>query len=303
MTACASAGGPAPSATPDVESQGSLWIPRRIGSFHLAVYYAPESDSGSALYRYVGPDSVLMDVTLSPGPDLKEACPVDCAQAEAQAYASSWRSIWEGESDEHRARDVPLARGAASPWSLAVGVEGTAADSARFVWRAYYLPRLRMEIQGRYEAGTLRSFAVAQFLYYVMPAFSTPPVPLPGESRESVIEGFVGSWDFVGSPVLCGPAQHRISVQDSLFLVSTPRVDGRSDTTRYVIQRAGSGLIPGETHVLRIQRVGERARGAYGELVAWDLIMDSADRFRWRRNDWYYDQRSADVLRCDRGPF
>lgn len=290
-------------AVPGAESGPALWVPHRVGSFHLAVYSPPETDSSSSLYRFVGPDSVLVDVTFSPGPDLHVECPVECAEAEARAMRDTWIQLWQNEGPGRTATPARLPDDQAAPWLVALGFDGSAPDSARFGWRVFYLPGLRIEAQGRYTSSPLRDLVVAEFLYYVMPAFSTPPVPLPPSTPDAVIQGFVGSWDFVGSPLLCGPGRHRISVEGSQLLIATPRANGSTDTTRYAIQRAGPGIISGETHVLRIQRVGERERGAFGELIAWDLVMDSADRFRWHRNDWYFDELSSAVLRCDRGPY
>lgn len=283
-----------------------LWIPRRVGAFHLAVYYPPQDDQEGTLYRFVGPDSVLLDVTLAPGPDLDTACTLDCARSQAQALQSQWESLWESEAEGHVGETPNLPATPNTPWRLAVGVDGRteAEDGPRFAWRAFYVPQTRIEVQGRYTAGPVRSRAVAEFLHYVMFAFATPPLPLPDATPEALLAAVQGEWDYVGSALLCGPGRHRITVDgDSLLVVRTPQPSGDVDEERYRVVRAGPGILPALEHVIRLRKVNERERDAYGDLVAWDLVLAASDRYAWHRSDWYDDQRSVDVVRCDRGPY
>lgn len=283
-----------------------LWIPRRVGAFHLAVYYPPDDNQQGTLYRFVGPDSVLLDVTLAPGPDLETDCALDCARREADALQSQWQSLWESEAAEHESETPSLPATANTPWRLAVGVDGhtDAEDGPRFAWRAFYVPQTRIEVQGRYRGGPVRTRAVAEFLHYVMFAFATPPVPLPEPTPAAILTTIQGEWDYVGSPLLCGPGRHRISVEgDSLLTVRTPQPSGTVEEERYQVLRVGPGILPQLDHVIRLRKPNERQRGAFGDLVAWDVILAASDRHAWHRSDWYDDQRSVDVVRCDRGPY
>jgi hypothetical protein len=307
--ACRPAAPPASLADLLGEDPSPLWIPRRVGSFHLAVFQQDEDPTRGALYRYVGPDSILIDVTLAPGPDLALTCPVDCARAEMRNTARQFVGAITAEPGARTESSAELPATPDAPWRL--GHRSTfrhARDGVeeREEVLLYHVPGTRFEIRGRYVTSPLRDRWVAEFLRYVMEAFSSPPIPLPEPTPEAILRAVEGEWDYAGSRLLCGPGRHtiRASLADSSLVVTTPAGDNAPESVdRYRIMRIGPGIIPGQQHVVRAQLPGERRRGAYGELVAWDLVLAASDVYAWHRNDWYDDQRSVNVMRCDRGPY
>lgn len=287
-----------------------LWVPRRVGAFHLAVFQPDDDPARGVLYRFVGPDSVLMDVTLTPGPDLLVDCPLDCARDSMRVMVRGLLEAIEGQAAIRVVANDELRPSPTVPWRLAHRAAlSTAQDSIRIrtEQHLYYLPSTRLMVRGSFIESPARDQWVAEFLRYVVDAFSTPPVALPDPATyESILRAIEGEWDFVGSSLLCGPRRHRIkaSPADSSFTLTTPAVGPAAEEVEvYRIQRVGAGIVPGRTHVVRGRIPGETRRGAFGELVSWDLVLEDADRYSWHRNDWYDEQRSVNVLRCDRGPY
>lgn len=304
-----------PPAPPDLSDffaadPAPLWVPRRVGSFHLAVFHPDTDPARGALYRFVGPDSVLMDVTLTPGPDLLLQCPLDCARDSLRVIVGGLVQAIQGQDAIRVLVNEELRPSPLVPWRLAYRAAfRTTQDTLRIRTEQhyYYLPSTRLSVRGSFIETPARDRWVAEFLRYVVDAFATPPLALPEQSTyASILAAIEGEWDYVSSPHLCGPQRHTItaSLADSSFTVTTPAVGtAAAEVIEYRIQRVGGGIVPGLEYVVRAQIPGERRRGEYGELVSWDLILESADRYRWHRNDWYDDQRSTDVLRCDRGPY
>lgn len=287
-----------------------LWVPRRVGTFHLAVFQPDEDAARGALYRFVGPDSVLMDVTLTPGPDLLVSCPLECARDSMRVVVRGLLEAIEGQSAIQVLENQELRSSPTVPWRLAHRASlRTTRDTLliRTEQHVFYLPSTRVMVRGSFIESPTRDVWVAEFLRYVVDAFSTPPIALPEPpTYEAILSAMEGEWDFVGSSLLCGPRRHTItaSPSDSTFTVTTPAFGGApEEVVEYRIQRAGEGIVPGRTHVVRGRIPGERRRGAFGELVSWDLVLEGADRYSWHRNDWYDNERSVDVLRCDRGPY
>jgi hypothetical protein len=287
-----------------------LWVPRRVGAFHLAVFQPDEDPARGALYRFVGPDSVLMDVTLTPGPDLLVDCPLDCARDSLRVMVRGLLEAIEGQSAIRVLVNEELRPTPTVAWRLAHRAALRSTQDTLMVrteQHLYYLPSTRMLVRGSFIESPARDLWVAEFLRYVVDAFSTPPIPLPDPpTYESILRAIEGEWDFVGSPLLCGPRRHTIkaSPADSSFTITTPAFgNAAEEVVEYRIQRVGGGIVPGRAHVVRGRMPGETRRGAFGELVSWDLVLEDADRYSWHRNDWYDDQRSVNVLRCDRGPY
>lgn len=287
-----------------------LWVPRRVGAFHLAVFQPNDDPARGALYRFVGPDSILMDVTLTPGPDLLLQCPLECARDSLRVMLRGLLEAIEGQDAIRVLANEELRPTPVVPWRLAHRAAfRTTRDSLqiRTEQHYYYLPSTRLSVRGSFIESPARDLWVAEFLRYVVDAFSTPPIALPEPATfESILAAMEGEWDYVGSPLLCGPRRHTITTSpaDSSFTVTTPAFgNAPEEVVEYHILRVGGGVVPGLEYVVRARLPGETRRGEFGELVSWDLILESADRYRWHRNDWYDDQRSADVLRCDRGPY
>lgn len=301
----------APPASPDplLSDSAPLWIPRRVSTFHLGVFERQEDASRSSLYRYVGPDSILFDVTLSPGPDLGTRCPLSCARDSLEATLRLTGARADGTPPERTVRTDELAARPDSPWMLGRRtVSRTTRDSVvtRTERHIYFLPGTRIWVSGTYEESPARDAVVAEFLRHVVDAFATPPLSLPEPTREGILASIVGEWDHVGSPMLCGPGRHTIRISDdtSSFVVTTPDAEGGPPrVTTYQIVRIGPGILAGKEHVIRGFVEGETRRGSAGDPLMWDLVLEDADRYTWHRNDWFDDQRSADVLRCDRGPY
>ncbi len=294
---------------PMLSDPAPLWVPRRVGTFHLGVFQQDEDRSRGSLYRFVGPDSILFDVMLSPGPDLAARCPVACAKDSLDATLRPTGARADGTPDERAVWTEDLAARPESPWMLGRRtVSRTTRDTIvlRTERHLYYLPGTRLSVSGTYEESPARDAVVGEFLRHVVDAFATPPIPLPEPTRAGILASIVGEWDYVGSALLCGPWRHtiRLNADSTGFTVSTPADDGAAPRlVTYQIVRIGPGIVPGQTHVVRAFEVGETGRGAHGDPIMWDLVLDGTDRYSWHRNDWFDDQRSAAVLRCDRGPY
>jgi hypothetical protein len=115
----------------------------------------------------------------------------------------------------------------------------------------------------------------------------------PGRTLRAVLEG---RWDWSTNSRPCRYESHRIAfLENGRVLTITPigrdSVPGEPFVTTYdIIDETPSSL----TGAIR----GERRVARNGELVRWELILVSANRYVWRRTDLGSAATSAPILRC-----
>jgi hypothetical protein len=136
----------------------------------------------------------------------------------------------------------------------------------------------------------------------------TPPVgsaAVQSTSKPSIFEQLPGTWDWTGIRRSCQDNPHTISFSsDKQFMTLTHRrpfepapglqVDpDRPTEVRYEVRGHSDKAIR-----LFMVQPAETRRSDTGELVVWDLILISRDKYRWRRLDWPPAGGTRDVVRC-----
>jgi hypothetical protein len=58
-------------------------------------------------------------------------------------------------------------------------------------------------------------------------------------------------------------------------------------------------VLPGMPMVIRAELADESRRTADGDLVVWDLVLASDNRYHWHRTDWPEGAVTMAVIRCD----
>lgn len=128
-------------------------------------------------------------------------------------------------------------------------------------------------------------------------------VPDPNASP-GVMDLVVGTWDWARGDSTCLGNRHQISFSaDGTEMRLTHDVPLDSTTndrvTRYRILDSGAGVHPDLPFVIRAAMEGEDRRTEAGELVIWDLILATPNRYHWHRTDWPNLGVTNAIVRCD----
>lgn len=136
---------------------------------------------------------------------------------------------------------------------------------------------------------------------------AAPEKPVALAADDGVDASFkmaVGTWDFAHGDSTCIGNTHTISFtpdrQTMILTFNAPR-----DTTRasrlatYNVLSAGRGHFLDYPHTIRGAIDGETRRTATGDLVVWDLVIVTPNRYHWHRTDWPEDGMTGAVIRCD----
>ena len=156
-----------------------LRVPPTIGSFTMQMRHDYEDPSDGVQLRYVGADSLPIDVFVYPGPDLASDCPFICASSVMHDEIEVFRSAFPEMIQRHYVdsisvvRDDSLAAGPGAPWALArhltlAVVRNGAPQRSDFV--LYYLPGYRIKIRATYIVTPANVDIVKAFLAQAVPA-------------------------------------------------------------------------------------------------------------------------------------
>lgn len=106
-------------------------------------------------------------------------------------------------------------------------------------------------------------------------------------SAKLVYEMAAGTWDWAKGDSTCLGNKHEISFSaDTREMILTYQQPFDSATgqriARYRILMAGANVIPSMPYVIRGAMEGETRKDAMGQLVIWDLVLASPNRYHWR---------------------
>ena len=121
--------------------------------------------------------------------------------------------------------------------------------------------------------------------------------PTFGEYEGNAFEALTkGTWDWVGADNFCNGTPHSILISNDKKALQVIFHEGKSDSiagvTNYNI-RSVSGAI------LSTNMEGETRTDEQGNIVSWELIVNSPSEYCWRRSDWSQERCSAPRVRCD----
>jgi len=186
LSACAkapsSAAVPAPASSPVV----ALTVPERVAAFKMMKRHDYDDAGSGVQLRYEGPDSLIADVFVYPGPDLASECPLSCAEARMAAELAGFESsfpemIRRGfvQSASVTARDslVPPSTGL---WqlghhlTLAVTRDSLAQRSEFYL---YYLPGYRVKVRATFTEAESRLRDIRAFVAALVPLLAGRGVP------------------------------------------------------------------------------------------------------------------------------
>ena len=199
--ACSSAvrSSPVPAASPTVAASSSaqdsaariaIRIPPRVAAFRMGSRRDYEQRSLGTQLRYLGPDSLLADVYVYPGPGFDERCDSACAAEYFEQEIAQFRADFP-EMVRRRYYDSiavvtesPHVPGAGRPWRvgrhlrLAVVREG---KPARSDFHLFYLPGHRVKVRLTYDPSPTREQAIDAFVRDLLPQLlGAPASPPPG---------------------------------------------------------------------------------------------------------------------------
>jgi hypothetical protein len=180
----------AASSAPDADSARgvSIRIPARVGEFRMANRHDYEDPGLGVQLRYHGPDSLIADVYVYPGPGFDGKCDSACALDHFAREVEQFRTDFP-EMIRRRYYDSiavvtesALAPGPGRPWlvgrhlQLAVKREGRAARSDFYL---FYVPMYRVKVRLTYAPTSGRSQAIEGFMRDLMPRLVGSAAPTP----------------------------------------------------------------------------------------------------------------------------
>lgn len=126
----------------------------------------------------------------------------------------------------------------------------------------------------------------------------------PTDSLKATFDMAAGVWDWSRGDSTCLGNTHTISFtpdRQTMTLTFNAPADTtlKSRLTTYRVVSAGRGLYLDFPHVVRGAIIGESRRTTTGDLVVWDLVLASPNRYHWHRTDWPDDGATPAVVRCD----
>jgi hypothetical protein len=113
-----------------------------------------------------------------------------------------------------------------------------------------------------------------------------------------------GNWDWYNGDSTCLGNTHTVGFSpDRRTMTITFKQPLDTATGRrvasYRVLAAGSGIVPEVPFAIRAAMDAETRRTAKGELVVWDLLLASPNRYHWHRTDWAGRAVTRAIIRCD----
>lgn len=181
---------PAAASSPAQDSAGriTIRIPPRVAAFRMGSRRDYEDRSLGTQLRYLGPDSLLADVYVYPGPGFDEKCDSACAVQFFEREMAQFQSDFP-EMVRRRyydsitvAAENSHAPGMGRPWRvgrhlrLAVVHGG---KPARSDFHLFYLPGYRVKVRLTYDPTAARERAVDAFMRDLLPRLVGSPASAP----------------------------------------------------------------------------------------------------------------------------
>ena len=141
-----------------------------------------------------------------------------------------------------------------------------------------------------------------------VPAAAEPVIdPEVAAARDREPDTFTllqGTWDFAHGDTTCKGNRHEITFspdrQEMFLTFQTPFDTATGErVTRYKVVARGRDVHPHIPHILRTAMEGETRRTASGELVLWDILLVTPNRYHWHRTDWAPGGVTRPIIRCD----
>ena len=130
-----------------------------------------------------------------------------------------------------------------------------------------------------------------------------PQVP-PDSAARATFAYAAGTWDWHNGDSTCLGNTHTVAfspdrrIMTITFKEPFDTATGQRVAT-YRIIAAGSGLAAGTPFAIRAAMEGETRRTDLGQLVVWDLLLASPNRYHWHRTDWADLGVTRAIIRCD----
>jgi hypothetical protein len=132
------------------------------------------------------------------------------------------------------------------------------------------------------------------------------PEPETGPSQRAAAEVFslaVGMWDWWRGDSTCLGNTHEITFspdRSEMLLTFKAPIDTATGkrVVRYRILDVGPHLFPEPAQVLRASMEDETRRTDGGDLVIWDLVLATPNRYHWHRTDWEAGAVTRPIVRC-----
>jgi hypothetical protein len=128
--------------------------------------------------------------------------------------------------------------------------------------------------------------------------------PVAG-SAQDIFTLAMGTWDRARGDSTCMGNTHEISFSDDrqqMVLTFEEPIDTTGQRVyRYEIRGVGPEVLPPLTHVIRAFMIGETRKTDAGELVVWDFVLATRNRYHWHRTDWPSLGITGAVVRCEGG--
>ena len=104
-----------------------------------------------------------------------------------------------------------------------------------------------------------------------------------------------GRWNWDGAEGFCKDTTHNVRFNEDRSRMYVNFYHGHSndliETTEYIVKNRNGAI-------LSTKMVGEDYKDSSGNLVSWDLIVNSETEYCWRRSDWIETRCSAARLKC-----
>jgi hypothetical protein len=122
--------------------------------------------------------------------------------------------------------------------------------------------------------------------------------PYEASSAVDIFNVASGTWDWTGAHGFCAENPHTITFSaDRQLMTITPRIPWTDSAG----VEQGPAVYDIQEHTrerIRGQIRGETRLTKSGEPVVWDLVLFSADEYRWHRTDWPPGSYTEKVVRC-----
>jgi hypothetical protein len=143
---------------------------------------------------------------------------------------------------------------------------------------------------------------VASIALLVWVAPWTPRYEVPADT--DIFAVATGTWDWTTSPAdsFCVARRHTIAFSDDRRVMTITQNEPWTDSAGVVHQVSIYDLSEHTRRHVRGQIRGETRLTDAGAPVVWDLVLTSADTYKWHRADWSWSfGYTATVRRCPAG--